>query len=280
MPSKSELELFKVVGHLSEAIAPLINSTGSLQFPTLLGLALEQLVPYDSLLITRFGDQPVVEHIRHPLKSFADDAQSYASAAYLLDPFYRAAVDQGASGFRTLGFLAPDGFGESEYYKLYYEKTRLGDECGYLIHLANGGFLNIAMCRLTKSSLFSDSETQLLKACCPLIENLCQIHWNRVVAQKGDGGQLNRQLELALASFGASKLTPRECQVVQLLLHGHSTQSMATKLGISSETIKIHRKNSYEKLDISSQSELFNLFLSALQSFDVYQGGDPLEGYY
>ena len=176
MPSKPELEMFKAMSHLSETIAPLINSTGSLQFPTLLGLALEQLVPYDSLIITRFDDQPVVEHIRHPLKSFADDAQSYASAAYLLDPFYRAAVDQGTSGFRTLGFLAPDGFGESEYYKLYYRKTRLGDECGYLIHLAKGGFLNIGICRLTRNPPFSDSETGLLKACCrehPLIPAMC-----------------------------------------------------------------------------------------------------------
>ena len=277
MLNKHEQEQFNTISRLSEAIAPLLNSTGSLQFPTLLALALEQLVSYDSLIITRFAEQPVVEHIRYPLKSFSDDAQSYVSAAYLLDPFYRAAIDTRAKGFRTLSLLAPDGFSESEYYKLYYGKTRLGDECGYLIHLANSSFLNIGLCRLTKNASFSDSETELLKASCPLIENLCQIHWDN---QKEDGGQLNRQLELALANFGASKLTPRECEIAQLLLHGHSTQSMAEKLGISTETIKIHRKNSYEKLDISSQSELFNLFITALQSFDVYQGGDPLQGYF
>lgn len=280
MLNKSKANPFGAISHLCEAVAPLLKSTGSQQFPTLLALALERLVPYDSLIITRFGDQPVVEHIRYPLKSFSDDAHSYASAAYLLDPFYRAAVDSGASGFTTLSYLAPDGFLESEYYKLYYGKTRLGDECGYLIHLANGDFLNIGLCRLIKNSHFLHKETELLKASSPLIENLCQIHWDTIADQDVGGGKLNRQLELALASFGASKLTPRESEIVQLLLHGHSTQSLADKLKISAETVKIHRRNSYEKLDINSQSELFNLFLTALQSFDVYQGGDPLEGFY
>ena len=102
MPNKHEQEQFKTISRLSEAIAPLLNSTGSLQFPTLLALALEQLVAYDSLIITRFAEQPVVEHIRYPLNSFSNHAQSYVSAAYLLDPFYRPAVDTGAQGFRTL----------------------------------------------------------------------------------------------------------------------------------------------------------------------------------
>jgi len=67
--------------------------------------------------------------------------------------------------------------------------------------------------------------------------------------------------------------------VVQLFLHGHSTKSIAERLSISPETVKLHRKNSYAKLDVSSQAELFHLFIDSLASIRSYQGGDPLIGY-
>ena len=40
--------------------------------------------------------------------------------------------------------------------------------------------------------------------------------------------------------------------------------SIATLLNISVGTVKVHRKNIYAKLEISSQSELFSLFLPLL----------------
>ena len=87
------------------------------------------------------------------------------------------------------------------------------------------------------------------------------------------------QLDSALKHFGTAYLTERESQVVHLFLHGHSTKSIAERLGISPETVKLHRKNSYAKLDVSSQAELFYLFIDSLASLTNYSGGDPLVGY-
>lgn len=52
-------------------------------------------------------------------------------------------------------------------------------------------------------------------------------------------------------------LTRREAQLAALILQGHSNLSAALDLGISRETVKVHRRNIYRKLDISSQAELF-----------------------
>jgi DNA-binding NarL/FixJ family response regulator len=93
------------------------------------------------------------------------------------------------------------------------------------------------------------------------------------------GNSLPMQLDTALKYFGTAFLTDRETQVVQLFLHGHSTKSIAEKLCISPETVKLHRKNSYAKLDVSSQAELFYLFIDSLSSLKNYSGGDPLVGY-
>jgi hypothetical protein len=48
------------------------------------------------------------------------------------------------------------------------------------------------------------------------------------------------------------------------VLRGHSSDSISQQLGIAQGTVKIHRKNIYNKLKISSQSELFSLFISSL----------------
>ena len=69
----------------------------------------------------------------------------------------------------------------------------------------------------------------------------------------------------AFQAFGGKLLSPRERQLAQLLLRGHSTVSVALQLGISPTTVKTHRKNLYAKLGIATQYELFSRFLDALQ---------------
>ena len=63
-----------------------------------------------------------------------------------------------------------------------------------------------------------------------------------------------------------ARLTPREVEVTSLVLRGHSNASIATALKITPGTVKIHRKNIHHKLKISSQAELFGLFIRQLSS--------------
>jgi DNA-binding CsgD family transcriptional regulator len=58
-------------------------------------------------------------------------------------------------------------------------------------------------------------------------------------------------------------LTAREQQVVTLLLEGHSSPSLAANLGLSPETVRVHRRHIYRKLGVSSQAELFHWFLAS-----------------
>jgi DNA-binding NarL/FixJ family response regulator len=67
--------------------------------------------------------------------------------------------------------------------------------------------------------------------------------------------------------------------VLQLILHGHSSQSIAGKLDIALRTVKLHRQNLYQKLDISSQAELFYLFIDSLSCLGNGDNFDPLSAY-
>lgn len=65
--------------------------------------------------------------------------------------------------------------------------------------------------------------------------------------------EMATQIRDALSHFGASVLSERELEIARLILRGYSSKAMAERLAISPETIKVHRRHLYAKLDISSQ---------------------------
>ena len=62
----------------------------------------------------------------------------------------------------------------------------------------------------------------------------------------------------------APELTPREREIVQLVVEGHPSVTIAQRLGISRGTVKNHRRRLYDKLDITSERELFLLYVTWL----------------
>lgn len=53
----------------------------------------------------------------------------------------------------------------------------------------------------------------------------------------------------------------REVETARLILQGFSSKAIAQQLGISPETVKVHRRNLYHKLNVSGHGELFALVL-------------------
>lgn len=79
-------------------------------------------------------------------------------------------------------------------------------------------------------------------------------------------GNLPQQIQSAYMSFGSDCLTERERKVAHLILRGHSIKSSAQSRHISRETVRMHRKNNYTKLEMNYQVELFALFIDWLTS--------------
>ena len=74
----------------------------------------------------------------------------------------------------------------------------------------------------------------------------------------------HNRLEARLEKFGSESLTPREHEVVQHLLSGASAPDIAALLSVSLQTVRVHRRNIYEKLDVSSIGKLFSLAMHAV----------------
>lgn len=58
------------------------------------------------------------------------------------------------------------------------------------------------------------------------------------------------------AAEAPTPLTPRETDVVRLVAQGRRNKEIARDLGISEGTVKMHLHNLYEKLSVSSRTEL------------------------
>jgi len=261
-------------------LADLIPAIGQCEFPQLLIDMFKELVPIDdaSIIVYPGTDLPVVEYFEVPEDSDRSTLDIFVKGAFLLDPYYLAVTQEKKFGVYRMRDLAPIGFKDSEYYKTWYKNCGYQDECGYLLPIGGSGFVNIALGRTETRTPFTKKQLSVLEAICPTVEVLCRQHWADADTEPG-GVNLRAQLHSALDAFGSSLLTDREAQVINMVLHGHSTKTVAEKLSISMETVKLHRKHAYSKLEISSQAELFYLFLDSVMSANDYDGGDTLIAY-
>lgn len=98
-----------------------------------------------------------------------------------------------------------------------------------------------------------------------MVMSMARRHWEHLVPDGSDSQPADKPaaqyIEQAFETFAPSRLTQREQSIVSLILRGHSSISIGRILEIAEGTVKIHRKHIYAKLDISSQTELFNLFI-------------------
>lgn len=207
------------------------------------------------------------------------NVQKYLEGYYLLCPFYRACMEGITPGCYRLSDVAPDHFKRSEYYLSFYQHAHLEDELNYIVPLDTQ--LTIAVA-LGSTRRLNPTQVADLKRVAPWVVAVVRRHWGQLDADSLGGrfeSALGRQINAALNNFGSSLLTERECRIAQDLLRGHSTRSLAERLGISEDTVKTHRKNLYTKLDIAKQSELFSLFIDSLAQAQEGLSKDPLESY-
>ena len=256
-------------------VAEIIANLETREFPRILDNCLERLVPFDLTVIFAYPDEapPLLLHdgIRGHVPG--DALSSYLNGTYLLDPFYTACARRVKPGLYRMSELAPDDFFEGDYVNSWevhpcisMESGSLAEEIGYMVPLAGGFMATYSLMRRNGRQLFSEAEVGLLKQVEPVVRQAIISHWrNLMVPQPRKSGlapwERGEVMERGFERFGADRLSAREQMVVQLILRGHSTVSIAKALNIAEGTVKNHRKSIHAKLGIASQRELFTLFV-------------------
>ena len=253
-----------------EASGNLIASIGEPEFAKVLSNALKEIAPFDYTVVFGFlgSARPLDLYDDFPKikrKIFVED---YQEGPYLLDPFFLASANLKTPDLYRLRDLAPDRFYQGEYFRNYYVQTGLAEEISYFIDLSQSAVVCVSLMRAEK--VFSAKDFRELRKVWPVVSAACRKNWSALATRFGEtphiqsGKKLPQSVDQAFQTFDEGLLTPREKEVVEFTLKGHSADAVGKILGISQGTVRIHRRNIYAKLRIRSQGELFSRFIQAL----------------
>ena len=253
-----------------EQAGAIIGAIGTDEFAGTLSSSLKVIADFDFTVIFGYRGRarPLDLYDDFPKAKRRIMVEDYQEGPYMLDPFYLACGDTIESNLYRMKDVAPDRFYQGEYFRSYYKRTGLAEEICYLIDLSDGTFVCVSLMRANR--VFSAREFRDLRKAWPVVREACSLHWRDLASRFGlDGehsGSRGRENNVshAFQTFDGGLLTPREKEVAEFTLKGHSAEAVGRILGITPGTVRIHRRNIYSKLRIRSQGELFSRFIAAL----------------
>jgi DNA-binding CsgD family transcriptional regulator len=269
------MDSFPAVGDKAwnDSLAAAVGAIGTSGFATSLVAALAHVVPFDYSVIFAYcgSARPIDLFDNFPAgkrRVFVDD---YQAGPYLLDPLFIAKPDACGPGPHRVADLAPDRFPQSQYFQSYYVQTGLSEEIAFFVPIHDETRVVVSLMRdAARLPPFALRERKRLCLVAPIVSAASAQHWRDVETRFSGGGQprpiaaAEPILESAFHRFGEGRLTAREAEIVELVLKGNSSEAIGKKLGIATGTVRIHRKNIYMKLGISSQGELFSRFVASI----------------
>ncbi|WP_247745092.1 helix-turn-helix transcriptional regulator [Shimia sp. R11_0] len=249
---------------VSDALATAILAVGAESFAETLHDWLKATCSFDNIAIIAFfqssGPQVLMTHARDS-RVFERIDSHYVKGAYLLDPFYGLHQKNAVDGVYRLADVAPDQFQRNEYFKSYYANTTLTDEMAFFVKLPSGNSVTVCIGRdATTASRFSSKDYMTAKSIAPVVSALVKAHWSGLSHEdQREPEDVIEKLRQRMSVDQEVNLSPRQAQVALLILQGHSSISIGLTLGISSQTVKVLRKQLYRRCRISSQGELYYL---------------------
>lgn len=251
----------------AQLLGQVIEALGSPDFCPSLALWLRQAVPFTFTVV--FGYQgeskPIDLYDDFPADRHRIFVTDYQEGPFLLDPFCQGAIRPVPQGLYRLKTLAPDRFYQGEYFRSYYMRTEIAEEIGYFADMPDQAHVVFSLMREEKP--FTAPEFRRLDALTPIVTALMRRHWTGLAQEFASRRRPQSGAVPSAATLpgtGLERLTPRERQIVGWILKGYSAEATGQELGIATGTVRIHRRNIYARLGISSQRELFARFLAGI----------------
>jgi len=180
----------------------------------------------------------------------------YLSRLYRQDPLLR--LVRGGEVPPVTTFAAQRSCNQ---YTQFFKTSGIFDELVLFLRAPNDAF--IAFCFDRAKRLVTPQEQLALQRMAPLIAHLHALHCRILYLEHSHS--LKNAIEAMLSRFCADyALSRRERQIVEKTMLGYCTQGIAEKLQLSAGTVKNYKHRLYQKLDITSEREIFSLFMAHL----------------
>lgn len=263
----------------SADISAMIGLIGTQDFGGALDRMLRSIASFDLSVAFAYpyDKRPIVLHDGYTAKVSESALSAYLGGAYLLDPFYVACSGGQPPGLWRMRELAPDQFFHSDFSSsaevhpcISMESGVLVEEIGFVIPLADGVQATYSLMRGRGGTPFTDEELETLRIYEPIVREAVRSNWRQQSETVTGAPRDDDAIETAFDSLCADRLTRQQRNIVRLILRGHSNLSIGKMMSIAEGTVRIHRKNIYRRLGISSQGALFRIFIDHLNRRQLY----------
>jgi len=245
---------------ISRGLAAAVEAMGSEAFHRLLLDALSPLLPwsYRYLFVYRRDGPPLI-----PVFEGIDPAliERYLAGFYRFDPFYRLCLTEDPSGVHLL-VDHMGGRGGGLRYDDFLLDIDVTDDV--VLMLPTPDHATVALVWDRSGERFPESAIAALREVEPLVLALHRSHLGHASAPDMAGAATPPpplSFDATVAAFLPGVLSPREREIVRLALNGFDNAAIARRLGIGDQVVRNRRRGIYDKLDITSERELFRLFL-------------------
>jgi len=263
---------------VGEFYTGIIDSIGSELFFTNIAKIVERVLPFEGLIVFLYSKSsaPTALGCFGNALDFQTGLQNYLRYTYVLNPVYRAFQNNIAPGAYMITDLMPHGYSQKVAKSDLRIRIDDAEAIGYLtpgwpksmtdvlglVHLPDNKMVEFDFIT-SQTGNQTERCYEGLKKIYPALSSALLKHFE-FAAHDFDTSDAKPSLESRFQEFGQPDLTSREQSVVKMVLTGHSSNSIGLNLGISLPTVKSHRRNIYAKLKISTQAELFSLFVQSL----------------
>ncbi len=224
------------------------------------------LVLHDKVTVVRYSATQRPEFVSWRNYS-ASLVRAYLDTYYIYDPFYADWRQNQRPGIVILRTTPSQARGP--YISDFLGESEICDEVGVLLEDGEDWCLGIFLDRSRQR--YSAADVERLTRRFPVFAALHRqdirlrspgFRRTDQAAMPGrEPGQIPKTL---LPNDLWPDLTARERELVGLILSGHPTSTISTRLAITPGTVKNHRRNIYQKLDITTERELFLQYIDSL----------------
>ncbi|MEZ5923747.1 MAG: LuxR C-terminal-related transcriptional regulator [Hyphomicrobiaceae bacterium] len=245
------------------ALARCLSAAGTSAYLAHLVDLAGELVAHDRVTVTRYvaGGKP--EFLTH--RNFSDDlVERYLAVYYPFDPFHTYWTSTQRTGVVPLSRFTSRELKQGRYIAEFLAQSAIRDEVGLLLDDGPRATLGIFLERAAR--VFSPRDVDRLENVFPALEAVHLTHrrLSEGIPARARKPVIRRAVPArqppALDGIWP-ELSSREREVVALILAGHASSGIATRLGISAGTVRNHRLSIYAKLDITTEREIFLSYL-------------------
>lgn len=259
--------LFERLGQVAELVAqPSFYST-------LLG-AIATHLHADLSMMMKYSKRNAPEYLIHR-DLLSEHMEIYLRGLYRVDPIYRLCRKETGQGVMDLTEISTPEELSGDYFNIFLRLTGMSDDLAILFPIKDEESIGLVY---ERRKPFLKREIAEMRELFPMLNGLHRLHQQHLRTGpreriNGPNGAFPTQSErglppvdykVAVAGFLRNELTPRERDIVGLVLLGYPTAKIAERLRLSVHTVKNHKKRMYSKLDITTERELFMNFVNFL----------------